>query len=68
MVTDRFAVAEFEAESVTLTVKLALPAAGVVPDKTPPFDRLNPMVVNCPLPEVTVHVRPLPEPPEVINV
>jgi hypothetical protein len=68
MVTDRFIVAVFEAESVTLTAKLALPAIGVEPDSTPPLDRLNPIVVNSPLPEVTVHVRPLPEPPEVVSV
>jgi hypothetical protein len=68
MVIEKLAEAEFEAESVTLTAKLALPAIGAVPESTPPLDRLNPVAVNWLKPEVTVQVNPAPVPPEVISV
>ena len=41
-VTDRAAVAEADALSVTLTVKLACPAVLGVPDSVPPAARLRP--------------------------
>jgi hypothetical protein len=68
MVTEKVAVAAFDAESVTLTVKLALPATGEEPESTPEFDRLSPIAVNWLAPEVTVHERPEPEPPAEVNV
>ena len=64
MVTESVAVAVFDAESVTLTVKLAVPATGVAPDRTPPLDRLRPTAVRLLAPAVTVQVYPVPEPPE----
>jgi hypothetical protein len=66
MVTEKVAVAVFDAESVTLTVKLALPAIGAAPDRTPPLERLRPTAAG--LPDVTVQASPLPEPPEAARV
>jgi hydrogenase maturation factor len=42
MVTEKPAVAVFDAESVNSTVKLAMPAVSEEPDRTPPLDRLRP--------------------------
>ena len=52
MVTEKVWLAAFPAESVTLTVKLALPAIGVAPERTPPLDKLRPTAAE--LPDVTV--------------
>ena len=68
MVTEKVAVAVFEAESVTFTPKLALPATGEEPESTPALDRLSPTAVNWLPPDVTVHDRPVPVPPDVNNV
>ena len=68
MVTDNVAVAEFDAESVTFTPKVALPATGVAPENTPPLDKLSPTAVNWLLPEVTDQVSPVPEPPTAVSV
>src|SRR5580698_8412248 len=46
MVTEKPAVAVFDAESVNSTVKFALPAVGEEPDRTPPLDRLRPIAVR----------------------
>jgi hypothetical protein len=56
MVTEKVTEAEFEAESVTLAVKLAPPAIGVAPDNTPALERLKPTAVRLLPPEVTVQV------------
>jgi hypothetical protein len=66
MVTERVAVAVFEAESVSLTLKLALPTIGVAPERTPPLERVSPTVAG--LPDVTVQVSPVPVPPELVRV
>jgi hypothetical protein len=66
-VTEKVPVAVFEAESVTFTPNIALPATGVVPDSTPALDRLSPIEVNWLLPEVTVQVKPVPVPPAEVN-
>jgi hypothetical protein len=55
-VTEKVTVAVFEAESVTLAAKLALPANGVAPVKTPALERLRPTAVRLLPPDVTVHV------------
>jgi hypothetical protein len=55
-VTEKVTVAVFEAESVTLAAKLALPAIGVAPVKTPALERLRPTAVRLLPPDVTVHV------------
>ena len=68
IVTEKVAVAVFEAESVTLTLKLALPAIGVAPDRTPPLDRLRPTAVRLLAPDVTVQVSPVPVPPALARV
>jgi hypothetical protein len=68
IVTENVAVAVFDAESVTLTTKLALPAIGVEPDTTPPLERLRPTAVRLLLPDVTVQVSPAPVPPEAARV
>jgi hypothetical protein len=49
-------------------VRLAVPATGVAPDKTPPLDRLNPTAAKLLAPEVTDHVCPVPVPPAAANV
>jgi len=67
-VTENVWLAVFEAESVTLAVKLALPAVGVAPDRTPLLDKLRPIVVRLLPPEVTVQVSPEPVPPELAKV
>jgi hypothetical protein len=56
MVTEKVTVAVFEAESVTLAAKLALPAIGVAPVNTPALERLRPTAVRLLPPEVTVQV------------
>jgi hypothetical protein len=56
MVTEKVTVAVFEAESVTLAAKLALPATGVAPDNTPALERLRPIAVRLLPPDVTVQV------------
>jgi hypothetical protein len=55
-VTIRDVVAVLPAESFTCTPKVADPLTGVVPESTPPLDKLNPTVVSVLPPEVTVHV------------
>jgi hypothetical protein len=55
-VTEKFTEAVCEAESVTLAVKLALPAIGVAPDNTPAADRFRPTAVRLAPPDVTAHV------------
>jgi hypothetical protein len=67
MVTERVAVAVLFPESVTLAVKVAVPATGVAPVSTPPLDRLNPTLVKLLAPEVTDQVSPVPVPPEVVS-
>ena len=56
------------AESVTCTVKLALPFAVGVPVRTPALERLRFSGVSVLPPAVTVHVYPVPEPPVAANV
>jgi hypothetical protein len=56
MVTENVWLAVLPTESVTFTVKLALPATGVVPATTPPPDTLSPTALRLLAPEVTVHV------------
>jgi len=56
MVTEKPAVAVFEAESVNSTVKLALPAVGEEADRTPPLDRLRPSAVRLLPLDVTVQL------------
>ena len=56
IVTVKVSEAEFEAESVTLAVNVAVPAIGVAPDKTPALDKLRPTAVRLGAPEVTDHV------------
>jgi len=68
IVTLSVAVAELLAESTTLAVNVAVPETGVVPDKTPVFDRLSPTAVKLLAPEVTLHVRPVPVPPAAVSV
>jgi len=68
MVTDKVAVAVLDAESVTLTLKLALPAVGAAPDRTPALERLRPTAVRLLPPEVTVQVSPVPVPPALARV
>ncbi len=46
IVTEKVAVAEFDAESVTFTPNVALPATGEDPESTPALDKLNPTAVN----------------------
>jgi hypothetical protein len=55
-VTEKVTVAVFEAESVTLAAKLALPAIGVAPDNTPALERLKPTAVRLLPPDVIVQV------------
>jgi hypothetical protein len=55
-VSEKVTVAVFDAESVTLAVKLAPPAIGVAPDNTPALERLRPTAVRLGPPDVTVHV------------
>ena len=55
-VTAKVTEALFEAESVTFAVKVAVPAMGVAPDKTPALDKLRPTAVRLGAPEVTDHV------------
>jgi hypothetical protein len=68
MVTLNVAVAKLLAESTTFAVNVAVPVTGVAPDRTPVLDRLNPTAVKLLAPEVTLHVRPVPEPPAAVNV
>jgi hypothetical protein len=56
MFTEKLAVAVFDAESVTSTEKLALPAVGEEPDRTPPLDRLRPTAVRLLPLDVTVQL------------
>jgi hypothetical protein len=64
IVTERVLVAVFDAESVTMTIKLAVPVVGEDPDNTPPLDKLSPIAVSWLLFAVTVQLYPPPEPPE----
>jgi hypothetical protein len=56
MVTEKLSLAALSTESVTITLKLALPATGVVPETTPVLDTLSPTALRLLAPEVTVHV------------
>jgi hypothetical protein len=47
---------ELEAESVIFTVKLGVPVALGVPERTPAADKLKFTAVKLLAPEVTVHV------------
>jgi hypothetical protein len=67
MVTERVFEAVFDAESVTLTVKLAVPAVGEDPDNAPPVERLSPIAVSWLPFDVTVQLYPLPEPPDAVR-
>jgi hypothetical protein len=66
MVMESELVAVFEAESVTLTVKVAVPAAVGLPEMMPPVERLKP--AGSAEPDATVQVYPVPEPPEAESV
>jgi len=55
------------AESVTETVKVAEPAMGAGPETTPAPETLSPTAARLLVPEVTVQVRPVPVPPEVVR-
>jgi hypothetical protein len=68
IVTLIVAVAELLAESTTLAVKVAAPDTGVAPDNTPVLDRVNPTAVNELAPDVTLQVRPVPDPPAAVSV
>ena len=68
MVTENVWLAVFPYESVTLTVKLAVPAMGVLPEMTPALETLRPTAVRLLLPDVTDQVNPFPVPPEVARV
>ncbi len=56
MVTVRLAVAVFPPESVTMTVKVAVPAMGAVPERTPPLERLRPTAERLLAPALTLQV------------
>ena len=56
MVTEKPAVAVFDVESVNSTVKLAVPAVGEEPDRTPLLDRLKPTAARLLPPDVTVQL------------
>lgn len=66
--TEKLAVVEFDAESVTLMVKVAEPATGVAPETTPAPERLSPTAAKLVAPDVTVQVYPVPEPPAAVRV
>jgi hypothetical protein len=66
-VTLKFPLATLLAESFTCTVKLAVPATGVVPESKPPPDRVNPTADNWLAPALTLHTWPLPDPPVAAN-
>jgi hypothetical protein len=68
IVRSNVAVVEFDAESVTLTVKLGVPVAFGVPERVPPADRLRFTAARLLAPEVTVHVYPVPDPPVAASV
>jgi hypothetical protein len=55
-VSENVAVVELEAESVIFTVKLGVPVAFGVPERTPAADKLKFTAVKLLAPEVTVHV------------
>jgi hypothetical protein len=55
-VTVKVTVAVFDAESVTLAAKLALPTVGVAPVNTPALERLRPIAVSELPPDVTDQV------------
>lgn len=67
-VTEKVTVAVFDAESVTLAAKVAVPAMGVAPDNTPALDRLRPTAERLVPPDVTAQVYPVPDPPEAERV
>ena len=50
-------------ESVTCAMKVAVPLASGVPDRTPAADRLRLMAVSCVPPAVTAQLVYVPEPP-----
>jgi hypothetical protein len=67
-VRPKVAVTELLAESVTLTVKLGVPVAFGVPERTPAADKLKLTAVRVFAPEVIVHVYPVPDPPVAASV
>jgi hypothetical protein len=56
MVRLKVALAVFDAESVTITVKLGELVAAGVPVSTPPLERLRLAAARLAAPPVTVHV------------
>jgi hypothetical protein len=66
--TLRVAVAVLPTESFTCTPNVAVPAAGVAPESTPPLDRVSATAVSSPAFEVTVQLYPVPEPPLAVSV
>jgi hypothetical protein len=65
MTTSRLAVAAVPEESVTLTVKLKVPAAEGVPARIPPLARVRP---PGSAPADTVQAYPAPVPPVAVSV
>lgn len=66
MVMENAAVAVFEAESVTVTLKLGVPTVVGLPLSTPAAERFNPAGSVEPL--ATAQVYPVPEPPVAARV
>ena len=66
IVMENVALAVFEAESVTVTLKLGVPAVVVLPLSTPAPERVRPAGRVEPL--VTDHVYPAPDPPVAAKV
>jgi hypothetical protein len=68
-VNEKVAEAVFPNESVTFTVKLAVPPAlGGVPERTPPLEKLRFNAVRLLPPVRTLHVYPVPDPPDAAIV
>ena len=67
MVSENVALAVFDAESVTVAVKVALPVVGV-PESTPPLERFRFTAARLLAPAEMVQVYPLPEPPDATRV
>ena len=63
IVTEKAMLAVLPAESLAWAVKLAVPATGVVPERSPVLDRLRPTAVKLVEPDVTVQVYGDPAPP-----
>ncbi len=67
MVMDNAAVAVFETESVTVTLKLGLPTVVGLPLSTPAAERVNPAGSGFE-PLASAQVYPVPEPPVAARV